>query len=263
MAIGRMISQLASDYVGLWRVCGGGMATRWLWNVARHFGGCLRQRNLQPADLALGDGPFRARLGRAQALVAGESIVTGIREVWVRDCYLADGFLSIGANDVVVDLGANLGTFTMLALGHSPGVRVIAVEPNARSNESLLEVARANGWEDRVQLCRGYVGGKMPTQDSMLREAHFQAPFLSEGEFIERYMLTRIDFLKCDIEGSEFELFKRDSPLLAMTRQLSVELHKGDGDAEPVISLLRGMRFEINIRQDNEAICILNARRRL
>src|SRR4051812_49591430 len=126
----RMIRQLVSDFLGMWRVCGAIVALRWLWQVLRHLGECRRRRDLQPADLAMGTGPFRVRLGKSQAKVAGAGIVTGIREVWVRDCYLAGGFLAIGDGDVVVDLGANIGTFTMLALGHGQNVRVVAVEPN-------------------------------------------------------------------------------------------------------------------------------------
>ena len=189
--------------------------------------------------------------------------MTGIREVWVRDCYLAGGFLSIGGDDVVVDLGANIGTVTMLALGSGPGVRVVAVEPNEIASASLLATAKLNGWENRLRQCRAFVGGKTPTQDTMLTASEFQtAPFLSEQQFIDQFDLTKIDFLKCDIEGSEFELLTQDSKLLAMSRQLAIELHTAYGDATAFARMLEELGFEVNWRHSSGTDCILNARRR-
>src|SRR5687768_10363700 len=103
--------QLASDFNGLRRVCGNAFAVRWLAAVARHFPTCLKTRNLQAADLAFGRGPVGAKFGHAQAQLVGDSIVTGVREIWVRDCYLGDGFLTIPDGSTVVDIGANFGTF--------------------------------------------------------------------------------------------------------------------------------------------------------
>jgi len=257
-----MIRQLASDFFGLWRVCGFGVAMRWLFYVAWNLRECVRRRDLQPADLALGAGPIAARLGTARARLSGPGVVTGIREIWVRDCYLADGFLSIGGDDVVVDLGANIGTFTMLALGSGPGVRVVAVEPNARAGESLAATAALNGWQDRLKLCNAFVGGKTATQNTLLEGAEYQgSPFVSERAFIERYSLTKIDFLKCDIEGSEFELLRRDSALLSMARQLAIELHTAYGDVKTFIAMLESLGFEVNLRHSSEPACVLNARR--
>jgi FkbM family methyltransferase len=257
-----MIRQLVSDFFGLWRVCGFMLAMRWGWNVVRNLGECRRRRDLQPADSALGAGPFEARLGKSWAIVAGPGIVTGIREIWVRDCYLANGFLSIGDGDVVVDLGANIGTFTMLALGHGPRVRVVALEPNAHAGASLIATAKLNGWENQLQLCQAFLGGKTSTQETLLATPEYElSPFLSEQQFIEQFSLTKIDLLKCDIEGSEFELLHRHSALLAMTRQLAVELHTAYGDPQVFAALLKELGFEVHWQHSSPTDCILNARR--
>jgi hypothetical protein len=118
---------IASDCWGLWRVCGLRVALRWLWAIAWNFRACRASGNLQPADAAMGDGPFRVRLRQAQAVLSGPRVLTGIREVWVRDPYLA-GFVTIPPQGTVLDLGANMGLFTALALGQGEGVRVLAVE---------------------------------------------------------------------------------------------------------------------------------------
>src|ERR1700677_758847 len=123
----RSIRIIASDFRGLCRVCGPIVALRWLLAIVLNIKACRRAGNLQPADAALGDGPFHARLRNARAILSGRQVLTGIREIWVRDPYLND-FLSIPENATVVDLGANMGLFTTLALASGGGVRVLAVE---------------------------------------------------------------------------------------------------------------------------------------
>ena len=270
----RIARQLVSDFLGLWRVCGFVFAMKWGWQVLRHLGQCRRRRDLQPADLALGNGPFHARLGKSQAKVAGAGIVTGIREIWVRDCYLADGFLEIRDGDLVLDLGANIGTFTMLALGHGPNVRVLAVEPNGVAGESLVSTARLHLSESaksaardpeapvRFQWCRVFLGGNTRTQEElMVQPAYRGSRFLPQDDFIQQFGLTKIDFLKCDIEGSEFELLTRESPLLKMSRQLAIELHTAYGDVEAFRKMLEELGFLVNLRHSSPTDCILNARR--
>jgi FkbM family methyltransferase len=255
--------QLASDFNGLRRVCGSALALRWLGQVARHLPTCVKTRNLQPADLACGRGPVRARLGSARAQLLGNGIVTGVREVWVRDCYLGGGFLAIADGATVVDLGANVGTFTMLALAHGPNVRAVAVEPNHDAARVLAEAASLNGFDDRLQICHCFLGGRTAAQDELAAMSDYaSSPFLSEEQFIERYHLARIDFLKCDIEGSEFQLLTKESRLLAMTRQLSIEVHNEMGDPQAFVGMLRELGFEAVVRRQSAQDCVVNARRR-
>lgn len=257
-----IVRQLFSDFNGLRRVCGNAFALRWLKQVVRHRRECVRTRNLQPADLTFGAGPISARFGDARAQLLGNGVVTGIREIWVRDCYLGGGFLALGGDQTVVDLGANIGTFTMLALAHGPGVRVIAVEPNRVAAQVLLEAARLNGFQDRLQICNAFIGGRTHVQDELAATADYAgSTFLTEQEFIERFDLKVIDFLKCDIEGSEYALLTPDSRLLEMTSQLSIELHRELGNPQRFIEMLGDYVFAVQVRRQSAQDCVVNARR--
>lgn len=56
------------------------------------------------------------------------------------------------AGDVVLDVGANIGNFTMLAASRvGPGGRVIAVEPIARNRQMIDRAAQANGF-DQIEI---------------------------------------------------------------------------------------------------------------
>jgi len=93
----RMLSLLLSDFVGLWRVCGAAVALRWMFKMALHLRECILRRDLQPADRAMGEGPFRLRhrTSGARAMLGGAGAFTAIREIWVRDHYLGGDLLSL------------------------------------------------------------------------------------------------------------------------------------------------------------------------
>jgi hypothetical protein len=65
-----MLQKLATDFLGLARVCGVLTASRWIVFVGRHFPDIVREGNLQPADKAMGEGPFTVRPGQCGASFA-------------------------------------------------------------------------------------------------------------------------------------------------------------------------------------------------
>ncbi len=53
---------------------------------------------------------------------------------------------------------------------------------------------------------------------------------VSLATFIEREKLSRIDLLKIDIEGAEWELFEECPPdVLAQVRAIAIEIHPKEG----------------------------------
>lgn len=250
------------DFFGLIRVCGPTVALRWLWMIATHVRPCAAQRSLQPADLAMGQGPFAVRLRGARARLTGPKVFSAVREIWVRDVYLADGFLAIPPNALVVDLGANMGNFTLLALAHGPGVKVICVECSPVLVDRLEHSLAVNGWRERARICHRFIGAKTSYQEREItcRDAA-NVPFITEREFIDFYGISHIDLLKCDIEGSEFGLFTPGSALLEMTDQLAIEVHEHAGSRQDFLNMLEAQGFEVRTRRWDAQCCTLNARR--
>jgi FkbM family methyltransferase len=255
--------KIAADTAGIGRVCGISVAARWLMLTVIKLPAVLKSRNLQPADRAMGDGPFQAKRAQSKAVLTGSQVFSNLREIWVRDVYLKGDFLSVPRNAVVVDLGANLGVFTALALAQNDGVRVIAVEPSLTLLESLRKCIGANGWSERLTPIRAFVGNFTETQKAALRQGsdYADAPTLSEAELISRSAISRIDLLKCDIEGSEFFLLDSDSRLLSMTDRLAIELHKWGGDVQVFLDHLTRIGFEIGRVEWAGGCCIALCRR--
>ncbi len=87
------------------------------------------------------------------------------------------------------------------------------------------------------------------------------AEFISSGEFLKLNEISQIDFLKCDIEGSEFGLIKEENSLFNIANQVSVEIHDFAGDRSDFIGRLKSFGFNIgSIRKSRES-CILSARK--
>jgi FkbM family methyltransferase len=236
---------VAADFRGLCNVCGLWVAVRWLLGVIWHFGACRRVGNLQPADAVIGDGPIAVRQGKARAMITCYRVLSGVREIWVRDVYLGRGFLSIAPDGVVVDLGANMGAFTLLALAHGANVRVVAVEADPVECGRFEKNLALNGWADRTKIVRAFVGGRTQFQVDLAATGRTAAvPTIDPAQLLAMAG-GQIDLLKCDIEGSEFELFASAGPLLAACRQIAMELHPDAGDPTQVIELLRSNGFEV------------------
>jgi FkbM family methyltransferase len=261
----KVLRKIAADATGIIRVCGISVAARWLMLVLFNLPEVLKSKNLQPVDRAMGDGPFRVRRAQSSALLRGTQVFSGLREIWVRDVYLKGDFLSVPQNAVVVDLGANHGVFSTLALAQNPSVQVVAVEPSLAFVESLEKGIRANGWSTRVTAIRAFVGNFTDKQKEALRQGsdYADAPVMTEAELIARAAISKIDLLKCDIEGSEFFLLEPQSRLLAMTNQLAIELHEWGGDIRGFLSHLTRVGFEVGPVAWAHDSCIALCRRRV
>jgi FkbM family methyltransferase len=257
-----MLKRLWADFRGLGRACGWPFAIRWLSKVALNARECVRRRNLLPADLAMGEGPFRMRRGRLPVKMAGYMAVSSIREIWVRDVYLGD-LVKLPERGLVVDLGANRGYFTTLAASGGAAVRVVAVEASRVGCVAIQSLSELNGWADRVQIINHFVGGDTPMQHDTDAIPDSQVvSYISEDELIRCAGIDRIALLKCDIEGSEFELLRLGSRLLELADQASIELHDWAGDRQAFLDLLTRSGFDWVIRQSDDLGCIVNAKRR-
>ena len=160
----------------------------------------MKKRNLQVADYAMGAGPFLITLKKyaCKFKISSPQAISGVREMYVRDVYLRDGWLRINDGDTVLDLGANLGNFTNLALSMGPNVRVISVEPSRELNSIFRRsVALNRGFENRVQLFRAFLGRAEEKQINIILENpdYSDAPWMSEQELIERCGVDKVDFI--------------------------------------------------------------------
>lgn len=146
-----------------------------------------------------------------------------IKEMFSENVYALEGYHFKQLNPVVVDIGASIGTFTMLALKISQEsnrpITVYAVEPephnlelfekNMNDNPRLFE----NGSQVIVvkKAISDFHGVSMITNDagsSRLSNDGQQVDVITLDEFFDEYGINKVDFMKIDIEGSEVPLIR-------------------------------------------------------
>jgi FkbM family methyltransferase len=119
----------------------------------------------------------------------------------------------IRPEDVVVDIGANVGAFCIRAARRSR--HVLAVEPVL--GEALRENVRANGTD--VTVIEGALGDGSVEQITWGNKT-VTVTTHTLGEFAG--MAGGCDFLKCDCEGAEWSIRSKD---LDGVRRIEMELH--------------------------------------
>jgi FkbM family methyltransferase len=170
------------------------------------------------------------------------------REVCCRRPYFViDGF-DIKPDECVVDLGANVGSFTTLAA--LSGRKVIAVEAQPQFIPVIRANVADNNCSEKVEVELGLIGshaGVLSDPEALKRvfQTDTLPPVLTMTELIKKHSLSRIDFLKIDIEGSEFDLLINDNGWLSSVNRIAMEVHPKFGNESDIVSSLKAAGFQV------------------
>lgn len=151
------------------------------------------------------------------------------------------------ANPLVLDLGANIGTFSLFVFRHFPKAKVVAYEASP-ATFALLETARtlnpqldwqvhqAAVWSEDGQVnfdTMAFSPGSRVTATGgqAVRAIGFTAVMAS--------LPGRIDLAKVDIEGAEEAVLAGREAELERIEHLIVELHPGRCDTDRVMATLQ------------------------
>jgi len=164
-----------------------------------------------------------------------------IKEVIIDLEYERWGEITINEGDTVIDCGAHIGSFTRLALANK--ANVIAIEPEEKNFE-LLKI-NTEGQENlklvNVLLWTGKdVAFKVDPKRGELNKIDgdgVMQPSVKLDDLITKFKVEKIDLLKMDIEGAEYEVlynFKH----LKLVEQLTMEWHYGSSNLAKLILFL-------------------------
>ncbi|MFB3888669.1 MAG: FkbM family methyltransferase [Candidatus Bathyarchaeia archaeon] len=166
-----------------------------------------------------------------------------ILEIFADRSYTPPGF-EIHENDLIVDVGAHIGSFSIFAANAAKHGRVYALEPVPDNFLMLQRNIQLNGISNIVPV------QKAMAQSSGEREIFVQLGdttmhsfYNSRGEarktlvktttladFLRDYSIDRIDLLKMDCEGSEIEILMGcPDDVLARVKRISMESHPLNG----------------------------------
>jgi len=204
-------------------------ALRYLGCMGRRLPSVLARRSLGPAD-GLMSPPFTLRSRGPVRINSGDFGV--VREIFGSRCYdYADW---IERSRRFLDLGGNEGLFSLYALAADPANRVTAVEAQPSLCERQRANLRSNGWEQRARVICGMSGGSNRQLDALAETA----PGVVNMDALLAE-LGAVDFLKVDIEGSEFALFEQCGTWIDRVHYIAMEVHHDCGDSQALQRRLR------------------------
>jgi FkbM family methyltransferase len=133
-------------------------------------------------------------------------------EIFVHEFYKPAGRLAAADIRLVVDLGANVGYSILYWLRQFPNCRVIAFEAHPLHAGQAARNLQLNGIADRVELHDAAAGAK--TQAAVVTDAGSSTIVSDSGsgttirvvDVFPLLMGHRIDLLKIDIEGGEYDI---------------------------------------------------------
>ena len=144
-----------------------------------------------------------------------------IFEIFENRCY--EKYFQVQENDIVVDIGASVGPFTFSIL-HKKPKHVFCLEPSEREIKPL--VRNTIGYPVTV-INKGISDKNSLVDTDMMFGGESQMESITFKKFITLYGLEKIDFLKTDCEGGEYEIFTEENlPYLkSKVKKISGEWH--------------------------------------
>ena len=195
----------------------------------------------------------RLRSGRELTLSGHPLDIVVVFQVFCEQVY------PVQRDTVVVDIGANIGMFSLFA-AFSGATKVYAFEPNQAAYSCMLKNIERNGVQGRIAPYRHAVTSRsneiviIPKAASpQNRIAHECAPdgehesvsTISLDEIVRSEGMPRIDLLKMDCEGCEYDILGgTSSSTFSRVGRVILEYHDGrEGEIEKILRR-HGFRLE-------------------
>lgn len=229
---------------------------KWIWSHPltrrRRFAAMMRWLRWQVGSRVVGHPVVVPFVGESRLVVersmtgATGNIYCGLHEfsdmAFVLHC--------LRGEDLFVDVGANIGSYTVLASG-VVGCRTVSIEPVPGTFRKLERNVRINALEERVQLHHCAAGARegevwfRTDHDTMNRVVAQSDPV--EKMRVVVFGLDTIlggevgELWKVDVEGYEWEVLQGAAGSLSDRRLKGVML---EGNDERIAALMRGAGFE-------------------
>ncbi|MEO8860552.1 MAG: FkbM family methyltransferase [Ginsengibacter sp.] len=189
----------------------------------------------------------------------GPGYLHGLQEIFVEEIYAQ----KLPQNAYILDCGANIGLSVIYLKNICPSAHIICFEPDEKNLELLqknisshhlknVEIKNEAVWTENTSLNfiqEGNMASKIGS-DSSVNTMSVKAARLKD------YLIQKIDFLKIDIEGAEYNVMKDIADSLDEIGSMFVEYHgKFDQNKELTeifeIILNAGFKFYIKEAANN------------
>ena len=190
---------------------------------------------------------------------------TVIHEMFYRDDYGLKRVVPLQNNaPVILDLGANIGAFTLLAAQCFPKAKFFSFEPEARNYASLKYNIQLNNLEGKINAINSAVAEHAGERNFYISNYEYAHSLLQEQvadgnrgaltvhcttitKIFEDYHLETVDILKLDIEGSEYAvLYQLPKYFYEKIGIICLEIHVSrENKSEDLIAFLGQQGFKV------------------
>lgn len=126
------------------------------------------------------------------------------------DDRIYEKFFSVDENDVILDIGASIGIFTFSILHKKPS-HVYCFEPSTEQFITLVKNT-IEGFVTCINKGISDINGRKLLNDVYGSENKpLEVHTIRFNTFIEKFNIEKIDFLKTDCEGGEYDIFNREN----------------------------------------------------
>lgn len=186
---------------------------------------------------------------------------------------------------VFIDVGANIGSFSLVAARHAPQGQIIAFEPSAYHLSRLEHNIALNNF-NHVHVVRcglsdhtGSATLHLPFNSNSIsntggaslfaetREAHLETEtiqLLRLDDYIESNALSRLDVIKLDIEGAELMALRGAENTLRQFRPHMImevdlqNLSRAGQSSETLLACLKTLDYEVQRIQASGVLTMVN-----
>ncbi|GIK83873.1 MAG: hypothetical protein BroJett025_04950 [Patescibacteria group bacterium] len=187
---------------------------------------------------------------------------------------------TITNGDLVIDVGANIGSESILAASKGKNVKVFAFEPTDSLIPLLKENIAINGFSKRVEIIQKAVSKKNGKIKFVLEAESEINHIASENiedknvkivncitldTFVKEKGINYIDFLKVDVEGAELFVFQgakncfRENKISIILFELNKKIADFGYKSKELIELLKNNNFFVFKFDNNEKLSLINA----
>jgi len=181
-----------------------------------------------------------------------------IYEIWRQNIYTKH--YQIKDRDIIIDIGANIGVFSIFVAKSAMEVKVFSYEPTPEVFKRLLKNIKINNLENFIFPFQLGVAGnngekilfihpKGSTSNTLYRDylsvcKNNSLPIrtVTLEDIFRNNNLNYCDFLKIDAEGAEYEILFHTSPeYLRKIKNIALEYHQGHRE---IIKFLEKLNFQ-------------------
>lgn len=213
----------------------------------------IRYKHLAPGKIRT-----HRLFGKEIAFLSSTELLHGFKEIFVDEIYKQE----LPAKPYIIDCGANIGLSVIYMKHLYPDAEILAFEPDEQNFNLLERNVRSFGFTDVVLKqeavwvedtilnfsSEGSMSSKIETRDNAVGTA-------VKATRLKNYLNRKIDFLKIDIEGAEFEVLKDIRENLHFVNNLFLEYHGAfsqNAELTSLFSIITDSGFNFYIKEATE-----------